>query len=277
MTDKAAVIYCKCAYYQLHDLSVSQEVIQFLKDAGVQVQFFADICETAALEPDKLKFLSQVNKIFVFACSERAVKGLLEYAGIDTAGKEICCINMRSLPEAELEDVKAEINTLPVREGFSLPVEMSKARKQGKWVPWFPVIDSDNCVSCKQCVNFCLFGVYGIDADGRVTVLRPDACKTDCPACARVCPAGAIMFPKHKEGSINGREQPNKAQSEKGAGDNLNLLDQLKQRNAETDPSTGKAQSLKELQKKYSIPDKVVSSLSPEQMRQLKSRQSQGG
>ena len=31
-------------------------------------------------------------------------------------------------------------------------------------------------------------------------------CKTDCPACSRVCPEVAILFPKYKAGPINGDE-----------------------------------------------------------------------
>ena len=31
-------------------------------------------------------------------------------------------------------------------------------------------------------------------------------CKTDCPACSRVCPEVAIMFPKYRHGPINGEE-----------------------------------------------------------------------
>ena len=31
-----------------------------------------------------------------------------------------------------------------------------------------------------------------------------DNCKTNCPACSRVCPEAAIMFPKYKSGPING-------------------------------------------------------------------------
>src|SRR5262249_33509663 len=30
------------------------------------------------------------------------------------------------------------------------------------------------------------------------------SCKTNCPACSRVCPEAAIMFPKYKAGPING-------------------------------------------------------------------------
>ena len=33
---------------------------------------------------------------------------------------------------------------------------------------------------------------------------RPANCKTNCPACARICPEAAIMFPKLEEAPING-------------------------------------------------------------------------
>jgi NAD-dependent dihydropyrimidine dehydrogenase PreA subunit len=72
------------------------------------------------------------------------------------------------------------------------------------WNPWFPVIDYDRCTQCLQCLSFCLFGVYGIDADHRIQVQNPEACKTLCPACSRVCPEAAIMFPKYQAGPING-------------------------------------------------------------------------
>lgn len=72
------------------------------------------------------------------------------------------------------------------------------------WKPWFPVIDYDRCTNCMQCLSFCLFGVYGVDDDGRIQVQNNDACKTNCPACSRVCPEVAIMFPKYSGGPING-------------------------------------------------------------------------
>ena len=76
----------------------------------------------------------------------------------------------------------------------------------GKWKPWFPVIDYDRCTNCMQCLSFCLFGVYGTDAEGRIQVQNQNQCKTDCPACSRVCPEVAIMFPKYRAGPINGEE-----------------------------------------------------------------------
>ncbi len=82
--------------------------------------------------------------------------------------------------------------------------ELRGAARHGEWRPWFPVIDYDRCTNCMQCLSFCLFGVYGADSAGRIDVQSPDQCKTNCPACSRVCPEAAIMFPKYKAGPING-------------------------------------------------------------------------
>jgi Pyruvate/2-oxoacid:ferredoxin oxidoreductase delta subunit len=78
------------------------------------------------------------------------------------------------------------------------------AAKHGEWRPWFPVIDYDRCTNCMQCLSFCLFGVYGVDGGGKIQAQNQDNCKTNCPACSRVCPEAAIMFPKYKSGPING-------------------------------------------------------------------------
>ena len=79
-----------------------------------------------------------------------------------------------------------------------------QAAQHGQWKPWFPVIDYDRCTNCMQCLSFCLFGVYGVDEQQRIQVQTQDNCKTNCPACSRVCPEAAIMFPKYKAGPING-------------------------------------------------------------------------
>lgn len=59
---------------------------------------------------------------------------------------------------------------------------------------WYPVLDASRCENCQHCLQFCLFGVYEL-VEGRVTATHPDLCKAGCPACSRICPAGAIMFP----------------------------------------------------------------------------------
>jgi NAD-dependent dihydropyrimidine dehydrogenase PreA subunit len=78
--------------------------------------------------------------------------------------------------------------------------------KASAWKPWFPVIDYQRCTNCMQCLSFCLFDVYGVSNDGKIQVRNQDNCKTECPACSRVCPEVAIMFPKYRHGPINGEE-----------------------------------------------------------------------
>lgn len=69
---------------------------------------------------------------------------------------------------------------------------------------WYPVVDYGRCGSCLECLNFCLFGVFGIDESERLLVEQPDACRDGCPACSRVCPSRAIMFPAHHDPAIAG-------------------------------------------------------------------------
>ena len=71
---------------------------------------------------------------------------------------------------------------------------------------WYPVIDYDRCTHCMECIDFCLFGVYGVDEADRILVEQPDQCRKGCPACSRVCPENAIMFPQHKTPAIAGGE-----------------------------------------------------------------------
>jgi NAD-dependent dihydropyrimidine dehydrogenase PreA subunit len=69
---------------------------------------------------------------------------------------------------------------------------------------WYPVIDFSRCTNCLECIDFCLFGVYGIDRAETILVEQPDNCRKGCPACSRVCPENAIIFPQHKTPTIAG-------------------------------------------------------------------------
>ncbi len=71
---------------------------------------------------------------------------------------------------------------------------------------WYPVIDYSRCTNCMECIDFCLFGVYGVDALDRILVEQQDSCKKGCPACSRVCPENAIIFPQHKTPAIAGAQ-----------------------------------------------------------------------
>jgi NAD-dependent dihydropyrimidine dehydrogenase PreA subunit len=71
---------------------------------------------------------------------------------------------------------------------------------------WYPVIDYSRCTNCLECLDFCLFGVYGVDSLERIITENQDQCKKGCPACSRVCPQQAIIFPEYKSAAIAGAE-----------------------------------------------------------------------
>jgi len=97
----------------------------------------------------------------------------------------------------DVDAIVARVDAL--RAACSLPAP-------GGWKPWFPVIDYSRCTNCMQCLSFCLFDVYGVSPEGKIQVQNQSNCKTDCPACSRVCPEVAILFPKYRYGPINGDE-----------------------------------------------------------------------
>ena len=156
--------------------------------------------------------------------------------------------------------------------------EVTGARKLDAWKPWFPVIDFDRCTNCMQCLTFCLFDVYGVDTEQKITVQNQDNCKTDCPACSRVCPEVAILFPKYGKGPINGdvvREQDIQREAMKVdistllGGDLYGSL-RTRQREARTRFSTERDESkallerkrcLGKLKKTLDIPDEVLMTL----------------
>ena len=156
--------------------------------------------------------------------------------------------------------------------------EKCGARKLEAWKPWFPVIDYDRCTNCMQCLTFCLFDVYGVDRQDKIQVQNQDNCKTDCPACSRVCPEVAILFPKYKKGPINGdvvRQEDVKREAMKVdisallGGDLYASLrnrqsDARKRFSTERDESRAlleRKRCLKELGKELDIPDEVLMSL----------------
>jgi Pyruvate/2-oxoacid:ferredoxin oxidoreductase delta subunit len=152
------------------------------------------------------------------------------------------------------------------------------APKPGQWQPWFPVIDYDRCTNCLQCLSFCLFGVYGADAQRRIRVERSQNCKNNCPACARVCPEAAIIFPKYKAGPISGGEPSAAAlRREKMkidisallGGDIYSLLRERSQRakarfSSERDPDTAlqeRLRCLRQLAQTHDLPPEVLAAL----------------
>ena len=93
---------------------------------------------------------------------------------------------------SKIDDIEEFVSNLPKGSGVHEELKEDLVER------WYPVIDYERCTSCQQCLEFCLFGVYEVRI-GRVTVQRPHKCKPGCPACARVCPQKAIIFPHYEQ------------------------------------------------------------------------------
>ena len=102
--------------------------------------------------------------------------------------------------ESDIETATEPSTNLPIVGGNIVQVEESTSRR------WYPVIDFNRCTNCMECIDFCLFGVYGVDGAETILVEQPDNCRKGCPACSRVCPENAIIFPQHKAPAIAGAE-----------------------------------------------------------------------
>lgn len=121
----------------------------------------------------------------------------------------IHCLDLKvaDKPDPYIAEIKRIIR-LPSDEPVSLPVIGGKIVQVDETTSrrWYPVIDFSRCTNCMECVDFCLFGVYGVDGTENILVEQPDNCRKGCPACSRVCPENAIIFPQHKAPAIAGAQ-----------------------------------------------------------------------
>jgi Pyruvate/2-oxoacid:ferredoxin oxidoreductase delta subunit len=205
----------------------------------IQYDTLTDLCGLCAKDPKKVKeLIDNARKVLLIACYPRAVNLLLHHAGVDITEK-IRIFNILEDDPAKLLSVigafTQEIRTIAGDQGFpgmvgdardfTAPVPPGKTLAQSDplWPAWYPVIDHSRCNHCGQCADFCLFGVYRRSA-GSVEVVNPGNCKNNCPACARICPNVAIVFPKYAGGgaiggsdSIDNRDEMERLQQDTDA------------------------------------------------------------
>lgn len=193
------ILYCKCDGNEQVDLATKDKIAGFLAESGLEYAEVADFCEQVASTALLIEELNAKSSLTVIACFPRALEWLFYAAGIGIEGKNITYFNLRE------QDADTVINELKKQ----TDLEKGPGRKIPKekdYFSWYPVIDYDRCTYCGQCLDFCLFGVYERDVDKKIKVIKPGKCKEKCPACARICPHVAIMFPKLGEKPINGAE-----------------------------------------------------------------------
>lgn len=192
------VTVCACASRSFMDKDKVAGIAAVMKQQGYEVTVVADLCKTASTAPAEMR---EIASGVILACHTRVIQSHLDWLGLEggavfglrngDTGEVLSQLNLstqETTDRQEQENILQEMNAFPVEEGTDA---------------WYPVLDKTRCIECGKCHDFCLFGVYTVE-EKRVKVVNPQNCKNNCPACARMCPSKAIIFPKYGKSPING-------------------------------------------------------------------------
>lgn len=227
-------LVCHCCQAGKVPAARAAAIMASLRQAGEACLEIDDFCGWAAQHRSGLPDAVAGHALRLIGCQPRALRWLATWAGLPPP----VCLEAATLTPADLGlDAFVEIGTITkAASGGATPAsspssvdaagsagaaDASAGVPEGRWIPWFPVIDRERCNRCGKCMAFCLFGVYSRGASGEPLVTAPASCKNNCPACARSCPQQAIIFPKYAHAPINGGEGVDVPAGPAGAADPL--------------------------------------------------------
>jgi len=185
------ITVCACSFRQIMNRKEVIRLVSALKNAGLSATIIPDLCRVAISDAGQMAAIASSK---IVACYPRAVRSIFDSVGLKP--EHIYDIRNHSSEQV--------LNEMGISQpDFSLEQPLPGLPTDEEKEAWYPVIDKERCANCGKCHDFCLFGVYAMK-DGKVRVAQPQNCKNNCPACARVCPSKAIIFPKYEKSPING-------------------------------------------------------------------------
>jgi ferredoxin len=196
------IVFCNCGGNNIG----TERLIgldNLLQNTDAEVITISDLCGLSVSGKEEIsQVFSNTDKVLLLACYPRTINIVLTNAGIDFQNSKYHLLNIRELNDHQIFN---EIELFCEEDAGEH--SYTEIKSDEEWPAWYPIIDESRCTSCGQCANFCLFGVYEIN-DIKVHVINPHGCKNNCPACARICPQTAIIFPKYQQGgAIGGSDQ----------------------------------------------------------------------
>lgn len=170
-----------------------------LCEAGFDVRFVPHLYHLAEESPLWREMAAlEGPSAFLLPLYPRPVEALLRRHGAWPLGSLAIDLRVWEHAEALVADLRKRMAVLPGSGSVS-------ALEGTAGLRWYPVVDEGRCTHCGSCRQFCLFGVYELDERNRIRIVHPDRCKPGCPACSRICPQGALMFPLYgKDAAIAG-------------------------------------------------------------------------
>jgi NAD-dependent dihydropyrimidine dehydrogenase PreA subunit len=193
------ILFCKCNGERIPH-STPGTIMKYLDQKAVRLTVFSDLCGVAAMNRDTLSDVLEDNtEYLVIGCFPRTMRLLFEQAG--SGERQNISFNYINLIETPLTNVQDSVDNFC--SGSLIVPSRHEINGDSGWSSWYPVIDYSRCTVCGQCADFCLFGVYDKTSE-KITVVNPKGCKDQCPACARICPSAAIIFPKYRQGGAVG-------------------------------------------------------------------------
>jgi len=192
------IVFCNCGGKNV-EAERMQSLDNLVHNTDAEVIAVSDLCGLSVSDKDTLgQIFSPTDEILLLACYPRTINYILQNSDVDPANIKYRLLNIRELND---EQIFHEIESFS--EEHTGEHAYTAVKSDEEWPAWYPIIDEERCTSCGQCANFCLFGVYEIK-DDKVHVVHPHGCKNNCPACARICPQTAIIFPKYQQGGAIG-------------------------------------------------------------------------
>jgi len=193
------IIFCNCGAEHIGSdrLKAISEFLQFSSHSFVQI---SDLCGCSVNRQNEIRdIFKTIDEALILACYPRVVKLHLDNCGFDHQSIKLNYLNYR-----EIDNDRLFTEVQIFWGGEVLTGDVVHLESDQIWPSWYPMIDYTRCSNCGQCADFCLFGVYE-KRDNRVVVVHPQGCKNNCPACGRICPQTAIVFPKYEyKGAIAG-------------------------------------------------------------------------